>query len=427
MPKITKRLIDALPLSGKRLILWDSELKGFGLVALSSGVRSFIVQYRNVSGRKRRLTLGRFGVMTADGARQAAREALAAVGKGLDPVGDKEALRAAPSVSELLDRYLAKHVDVHNASSTAEGVRFAIERHILPRIGPLRASAVTRQDILKLHGAMEATPRQANLTLSILSKAFNLAELWGMRPEGSNPCRMVPRYPESARERFLSADELARLGRALRDAESPGLPWRQREGANAKHLAKEEMRFTPISPPALAAIRLLLFTGARLSEILELKWEHVDFERGLMALPTRKGGARRPHPVSAMALAVLADVPREHGSPWVLPAPKDAAKPLSKSVVENAWQRIREHVEIPDVRIHDLRHTMGTYASQAGVNAFQVRDLLHHANVAMTGRYANRDEDPIRSISEIVGERIAAGLEGGAPGEVVPFKRPGKG
>ena len=129
MPKITKRLIDALSPGGERLILLDSELKGFGLVALPSGVRSFIVQYRNASGRKRRLTLGRFGVMTADGARQAAREALAAVGKGLDPIGDKEALRAAPSVSELLDRYLAKHVDVDNASSTAEGVRFATRAH----------------------------------------------------------------------------------------------------------------------------------------------------------------------------------------------------------------------------------------------------------------------------------------------------------
>ena len=125
-----------------------------------------------------------------------------------------------------------------------------------------------------------------------------------------------------------------------------------------------------------------------------------------------------------MALAVLADLPREQGSPWVLPAPKDAAKHLSQSVVENAWLRIRDHAGVADIRLHDLRHTMGTYASQAGVNAFQVRDLLRHANVAMTGRYANRDEDPIRSISEIVGERIAAGLAGGAAGEVVPFKRP---
>lgn len=427
MPKITKRLIDALPPGGERLILWDSELKGFGLVALPSGVRSFIVKYRNETGRQRRLTLGRFGVMTVDGARAAALATLAAVGKGSDPVDDRQSLRAAPSVDDLLKRYLAEHVDVHNAPKTAEGARLSIEKHIRPRLGGLRAAAVTRQDVLKLHRAMQETPRQANLTLAILSKAFSLAELWGIRPEGSNPCRKVPRYPELARERFFSAEELARLGAVLRQAEAPGLPWREREGAKAKHRAKEENRVTPISPRALAAIRLLLFTGARLSEILELQWAHVDFERGLVALPTRKGGGRRPHPVSTMMLAVLADLPREQGSPWVLPAPTDAAKRLSQSVVENAWLRIRDHAGVADIRLHDLRHKMGTYASQAGVNAFQVRDLLRHANIAMTGRYANCDEDPIRSISEIVGERIAAGLASGAPGEVVPFKRPGKG
>ena len=129
-----------------------------------------------------------------------------------------------------------------------------------------------------------------------------------------------------------------------------------------------------------------------------------------------------------MALAVLADLPREQGSPWVLPAPKDAAKKLSTNPSSKTpGCESANMLAIADIRLHDLRHTMGTYASQAGVNAFQVRDLLRHANIAMTGRYANRDEDPIRSISEIVGERIAAGLEGGAPGEVVPFKRPGKG
>ena len=177
MPKITKRLIDAIEPSAERIIVWDSEIKGFGMIALPSGLRSFFVQYRNESGRKRRLTLGRFGVMTAEGARKAARDALATVGRGVDPVEDRQALRAAPSVSQLLDRYLAEHVDVHNASRTADGVRFAIKRHILPRLGTLRAAAVTRQDVLKLHGAMQATPRHANLTLSILSKAFNLAEL----------------------------------------------------------------------------------------------------------------------------------------------------------------------------------------------------------------------------------------------------------
>lgn len=254
---------------------------------------------------------------------------------------------------------------------------------------------------------MADTPWQANLTLAVLSKAFNLAELWGMRPENSNPCRKAPRYPENARERFLASDELARLGRVFREAGYPGLPWREREGASAKHRAKEGDRFTPISPRALAAIRLLLFTGARLSEILELKWEHVDFERATITLPSHKGGARRAHSVSSNVLAIVNEIAREEGSPWVLPAPSEY---LSKSVVENAWQRIHDHAGILDVRIHDLRHTVGTLASQTGVNAFLVRDLLRHSNVAVTARYANRDEDPIRRVSEDVSARISSGL-----------------
>ncbi|QGM97791.1 tyrosine-type recombinase/integrase [Methylocystis parvus] len=423
MPKLTKRLIDGLAASGDRLIIWDSEIKGFGLLALPTGVRSFIIQYRNESGRQRRLTLGRYGVITADEARKAARDTLASVSKGADPVGQRQAQRSAPLVSNMLDRYLSDHVDVHNSARMAESARLSIEKHILPRLGSLRVVSVTRQDVLKLHRAMEATPRQANLTLAVLSKAFSLAELWGLRPDESNPCRKVPRYPESARERFLSNEELSRLGAVLRAAESPGLPWAERDGAKAKHLAKAENRVTPISPRALAAIRLLLFTGARLSEILELKWEHVDFEAGAIALPNRKGGVRRAHPVSSIALTVLADLPREEGAPWVLPAPLDAKKSLSKSVVENAWQRIRSCAGVPDVRLHDLRHTVGTFASQAGVNAFHVRDLLRHSNIAVTARYANRDSDPIRAVSEDVGARIKAGLENKPAGEIVGFSR----
>ncbi|MGJ0391163.1 MAG: tyrosine-type recombinase/integrase [Methylocystis sp.] len=423
MPKITKRLIDGLGEIAGRQIIWDSEIRGFGLLALPSGVRSFIVQYRNETGRQRRLTLGRYGVITADEARKAARDALSTVAKGADPAEQRQAQRSAPLVSDLLDRYLSHHVAVHNSARMAESARLSIEKHIVPRLGSLRVVSVTRQDVLKLHRAMEATPRQANLTLAVLSKAFSLAELWGLRPDGSNPCRKVPRYPENARERFFSNEELSRLGAALREAESPGLPWHEREGAKAKHRAKEENRVTPVSPRALAAIRLLLFTGARLSEILELRWEHVDFEGGTIALPDRKGGARRAHPVSSIALTLLADLPQEEGSPWVLPAPLDATKSLSKSVVENAWQRVRFRAAVPDVRLHDLRHTVGTFASQAGVNAFHVRDLLRHSNIAVTARYANRDSDPIRAVSEDVGARIMAGLENKPAGKIVVFAR----
>ncbi len=329
----------------------------------------------------------------------------------------------------MLDDYVEKHLMVENAKRTRQSALSAVNRHIRPALGAFKVAGVTRQDVARLHRRMVDTPRQANLTLAVLSKAFSLAEEWGWRPEGSNPCRRVPRFDEVERERFLSADELARLGRAIEEAETVGLPWRENAAAKAKHRPKEENRRTLINPRALAAVKLLLFTGARLSEILELKWNQVDFERGFLALPGRKGGARRDHPVSSMALAILADLPRVklsggRESPWVLPAPLDASKPLSPSVASTAWQGLRARAEIEDVRLHDLRHTAGTFVSQTGANAFLVRDFLRHKTLAMTNRYANRDDDPVRAVSESVGRRIAAGLSGAAPGEVVAFKKP---
>src|SRR6185437_4502660 len=225
------------------------------------------------------------------------------------------------------------------------------------------------------------------------------------------------------RERFLSADELARLGAAIVEAETVGLPWRERAGAKAKHRAKPENRRSPANAAALAVVKLLLFTGARVSEILGLGWADVDMPRATIALPSRKGGGRRPHPVSEVALEILAAQTRVVGSPWVFPAPTDPRRPLSLSVLENAWQGLRAHAGLEDVRLHDLRHTAGTYVSQTGANAFAVRDFLRHKTLTMTGRYANRDADPIRAAAEAIGERIATGLAGRAGAEVLPFKK----
>ena len=423
MANLTKRYIDALAPAQTRAFHWDAALKGFGLLHLPSGVKSFVFDYRNADGRKRRVTIGRFGGLTVEEARAQGRLLAARVAKGEDPAAAVRARREAPTVSELLDDYLAKHVMVENAPKTRSSVQSAVELHIRPFLGALKAASVTRQDVLKLRRKMEATPRQANLTLAVLSKALSLAEEWGYRPEGSNPCRRVPRYEENERERFLSADELARLGAAIVEAETVGLPWRENDGAKTKHRARQENRHTPVNARAMVAIKLLLLIGARRAEILELRWEHVDFERGVVALPSRKGGARRPHPVGSIALAILADIPRVEGAPWVLPAPHDATAPLSPSVISHAWQALRARAGIPDVRLHDLRHTAGTFVSQTGANAFLVRDFLRHKTIAMTNRYANRDADPIRDLANSLGERVAAGLNGGAGAEIVPFKK----
>jgi integrase len=418
---LTKRYIDSLVATPTRAFHWDFALKGFGLLRLPSGVKTFVFDYRNADGRKRRFTIGRFGALTAEEARAQARLLAARVTKGEDPVAAVHARRIAPTVSELLDDYVAKHLMVENAPKTRSSALAAIKLHIRPFLGALKAASVTRQDVIKLRRRMEATPRQANLTLAVLSKAFSLAEEWKIRPERSNPCRHVKRYDENERERVLSADELARLGRAIAEAETIGLPWRENEGAKAKHRPKEENRRTRVNSRAMAAIKLLLFTGARRAEILELRWEQVDFDRRVIALPSRKGGKRRDHPVSSMALAILADLPRVAGSPWVFPAPLDATASLSPSVVSNAWQALRMRAKIADVRLHDLRHTAGTFVSQTGANAFLVRDFLRHKTLAMTNRYANKDDDPIREVSEVVGRRLAAGLNGGA--EIVALKK----
>ncbi|HTJ02610.1 MAG TPA: integrase arm-type DNA-binding domain-containing protein, partial [Methylovirgula sp.] len=174
MPKITKRLIDALP--DGRAIIWDSEIKGFGLVVHAGGARSFVVQFRTRAGRKRRLTLGRCGVLTPEQARKYAQEALVRVSKGDDPVADRREERSAPILNELFDRYLSDHVDPHNAPKTKETIIGLLNNHLRPRLGSIKVNALTRADVARVHAALRDTPRTANLALATLSKALNLAE-----------------------------------------------------------------------------------------------------------------------------------------------------------------------------------------------------------------------------------------------------------
>lgn len=192
------------------------------------------------------------------------------------------------------------------------------------------------------------------------------------------------------------------------------MPWTVKAtGEDAKRLpADPDKRRTVVNEMALAAIHLLLFTGARLSEILELRWDHVDMSRGTIALPSRKGDGRRAHPVSTGTLTILESLSAQTHSPFVLPRANDPTRHISKEVLENAWQRVRAHAGLKDVRLHDLRHTVGTVASQAGSNAFMIAHLLRHRNVAITNRYVNPDADPIRMLSETVSSQIEAGLRG---------------
>src|SRR3981189_3446804 len=269
--KIARRAVDALKPApdGREAVIWDTEVKGFGVRAQRGGARSYILHYRIGTGRGaplRKLTIGKHGApWTPDTARSEAKRLLGLVESGADPGADRVARKETPTVAELAERFLAEHAEAKRRASTAVAYGKLLNKIILPAIGRRKVADIIRADLTKLHHANRATPYQSNRLLAVLSKMFNLAEQWGWRPDGSNPCRHIERFTEHKRERMLSPAELGRLGDALGDY-----------GA---------------SPYPVAAIKLLVFTGARLGEVRGLRWEWIDFHRGEARGPARNSGA----------------------------------------------------------------------------------------------------------------------------------------
>lgn len=393
MPKLTKRFVDSVkPPETGEATYWDDSLPAFGLRVRPSGRKTYVLMYR-VNGRLRKATLGQHGTLTPDEARTEAHEQLGAVRKGHDPAAERADRRRAPTMADLAERYLAEHADVHKKATSAARDREILRTRIFPALGSRKVAEVTRADVGKLHHSMRDIPYRANRTLALLSKMFNLAEAWGLRPDGSNPCRHVRRYREKRRERFLSREELARLGDALQQADQ--------EGSEA--------------PDAIAAIRLLIFTGCRKSEVLQAQWEMVDWERACLRLPESKTGAK-VIALNTPALQVLTGLQaRTDGSPWIVGG-QEKGTPLGS--LDGAWQRIRKSVGLENVRLHDLRHSFASVAAGAGQSLPMIGKLLGHTQAATTQRYAHLADDPVRAASETVGARLAATMKGRL-GEVV--------
>ena len=368
--KLTKRSVESLPVSAAAGLWYDDRLAGFGVRVMPTGRRFYFIRYRNKHGRSRWFTIGEHGKVTAEAARTMAQRVLQTVAvDGTDPSGEREAFRAAPTVKDLLDRYVTEHVERRNRASTAAAFKRVVAVDIRPELGHLKVAAVTRQDLHRFHAARAGTPRQANLILAVCSKAFGLAELWEMRPEGSNPCSKIERYPENHRERFLSADELGRLGATLRRAETVGLPWKNGGRTLYRRVDHGSDRTSVVH---------------RLSPLrsLNLRWEQVDFAEGTDRATRNK--VRTPagrHDECARAPGVEGTGDRPRASEWVLPSVVERqAADLESRDRSDVAPYPEGAAQLEDVRLHDLRHTVGTYAGQSGANAFLVRDLLRHKN-----------------------------------------------
>lgn len=381
MPKLTKRFVDKLDIRETDYITFDSDVGGFAVRVFPSGRKSYLIQYRS-GGRTRRLAIGRHGTVATDEARKEALRRLGEVAKGEDPSQARNLRLRAPSVAALCERYLEEHAKVHCKPNTARNYSLLVKHHIRPALGMFKVTDICRSDIASFHHSMRETPYQANRALATLSKMFNLAELWGLRADGSNPCRLVPKFKEKSKERYLSQAELMRLGQVFAEAIANGTE----------------------SPFVVAAYQLLLMTGCRMSEIQTLKWEYVTSTH--LLLPDSKTGARRI-PFSADAHAVLASLPRTLGNPYVI----EGRWPNTHNTdLHRPWQRLRKVAGLENVRIHDLRHTYASMAVTNGIDLLTVGKILGHTNYQTTERYAHLADDAIRRASDRVSGMMAGAI-----------------
>lgn len=486
--RITKRLVDATEADAAREVwAWDVELRGFGLRVQPSGHKSYVLEYRpGAGGRsapKRRLTIGRHGSpWTPETARREAERILGLVAAGADPAANKATLRGGPTVAEFGERWLVDHVEKKRKPATAKLYRDLAERLVYPALGRRKVAEVTRQDVARLHTSLRETPYQANRCLAIVSALFNYAELMGERPQASNPARKVERFDEQARERLLSPFELGCIGEALRRAEAAAAE--QERAVEALQAAQERLAAAEargagrearearaavtagrarlreigrgvIPLQMIAYVRLLMFTGARSSEILGLRWAWVDLERAELRLPDSKTGRKTVH-LAPPAVEVLDALPRLDGNPFVIFGERGDAKHFVG--VHKPWGRIldaasvvawssegsetaeivaglegrlgrvptaeecreaaeREGVELPEpfagLRLHDLRHAFASVAAGSGLGLPIIGKLLGHTQAATTNRYAHLAADPLKAAAAGIAGSIADAMAGG--------------
>lgn len=381
LPKLTKRFVESLTLKERDYFAWDSELEGFGVRVRPSGKKMFQVQYRK-GGRTRRVGIGRYGTVTPEMARSKAKEILGAVAIGQNPAEFISMERAAPTMAHLCERFLEEYAAQRLKPRTFRDYELTIARLVKPNLGSFRVSDVHRRDIAELHHKLRKTPYQANRTLALISKIFNIAEIWELRPDGSNPCRHVQKYPERPRNRYLCQSELRELGRVLSECDF--------DGSESSYV--------------VAAFRLLILTGCRLGEIQTLRWNYIT--SNAMELPDSKTGARRI-PLPQPARDVLASLPRTIGHPFVVEGKLPNQHITDLQV---PWRRIRERANLPSVRIHNLRHTYASNAVCSGVPLQMVGRILGHSVLQTTLRYAHLADEPVQQAAAENAASLSAAL-----------------
>lgn len=415
--KFTKSTVAALKPGERRRYYDDDSLPGFRLVVSPNGAKTFVVRLRTGprnNRRERTLTIGRFGVLTVEQAREQAQKALAQVRLGQDPLESKGAPAPALSVSELCEEFL-RDQEGKLRPKTAYEYRRIVSREIAPALGDRVAEELDSLAVSRWHSALGVrAPGLANNALRLLRSIYRWAHARGLVAERVHPYRSVKLFKEEEAGFFMEAEQVGQLVAALRRAEEVGVrpdPVRHRlemkRSGRLHEVSGRQETSNPSSRPvnsfAIAAIRFLLLTGWRKSEALSLRWDAIDWQRGQAVLAETKTG-KSIRQLGAPALQLLSSLTRFRGSPWVFPG-LDSAEHLVD--IKHVWQAIRYDAGLPNVRLHDLRHTFASHALGAGCSLAEVGKLLGHRDLNSTKRYAHLADEAMRRAADEVAGRIA--------------------
>ena len=416
MPKISKRTVDAAsPDTARRFFIWDTEIKGFGLLVLPSGVKSYVLQYRTQDGDSRRATIGKHGTITPDEARAKADMMRRAIAEGRDPLAEKRDRRYAATVGDLLDAYLASETFAAKAETTRATDRGRILRHLKPLLGKVKADQLTPERIkrasaairdgktavtektgfrgqARVRGGEGAARKSVRLLRAVLSWAVAEGKVKGNAAAG------IKTGSDGSRDTILDdADAYARLFRTLDTMET-------------------ERR---IRQPVADAVRLIALTGARRGEVSSMRWRHVDLKAGLVTLDVHKTAKSTGKPrvigLPAAAAVLIARQPVGGPDDYVF-APARGKGPL---VLSKPWRAIRAEAELPEgIGLHGLRHSLASHMAMRGAEASEIMVVLGHRNLATSQGYIHWAQDARQQIAEKAAAVALAGMIGGEGGAV---------
>lgn len=356
------------------VLYFDTEIKGFALEHRASGSATFYYRYRDLTGRVRMNRIATLDASSLDEARTKAYQMRQMVQEGGDPALERHRFRDLPTLAQFVaESYLPYAKSRKRSWDTDERL---LRLHILPRLGDLRMNRITRPDVIALHQATTNDGYAAatcNRILILLKFIYNCAIRWDVLPKDCNPCRGIKLFQDNgARERYLTPAEIQALLDEIKKSRSPLVG---------------------------TIIQVLLYTGARKREILDARWENIDFDRQILTVPVSKSGKPRHIALSDGAIALLRSVPRTPGVPWVFANPK-TGKPFVS--IFQPWSTIRRKAGIPDVRLHDLRHSFASFLVSSGRSLYEVQTLLGHHDPKMTMRYAHLSPSALVQATSVV-------------------------